>query len=91
MLGIVGDEPDGHVAGPMPKRIGLVLRLGLGKVQLENGGRPILARSRGDPGHVRVREHRTDPQAPPTGSLVSQLREAVQPCATFFRSAPRVP
>jgi hypothetical protein len=70
----VGEQANGPVAGPVSERVGLLLGLGLGKVELQDG-----VTGGGAVGDLPVLEGRLDLERPLLRALLDQPRERVEP------------
>ena len=79
LLRVVGKETHRAAAVPVPKRVGLVLALGLGEAHFQGGVRAVGEPDGRDPGDVGGLEGRPDLERPSCCARVDDVREPVEP------------
>jgi hypothetical protein len=78
-FGVVREQADGSVSIPVGERVRLVLALGLGEVDLENGPRAVRHTHRRDVGDVAWLKGRLEVERPALGALRDEPREPLEP------------
>ena len=87
-LVVAAEEPYRALAVPVAERVGLVLALGLRKVDLQDSGRPVVQLHRRDVRDVREVERLAELQRPACGALADDVGQMLEPDRTVRLLAP---